>query len=179
MENFDQIFILLAQAEGISFNFDILESGLLNITALVAILIYAGREFLSPSLEARKNEINSSVEYAQERRDEAFLNWAIAETQLDQVSVLISEITDQTIPIKKSLLNTAAAQSKKDLTVRFGRALALFRSKEQQIFLEVKQQIISLVLKRTAARAQQTFAKKESASNLINDAIDKLEKNLL
>ena len=119
------------------------------------------------------------MEDAQERRDEAFLNWAIAETQLTQVAVLIAEITEQTIPIKKSLLKADVDQSKKDLTARFGRALTLFRSKEQQIFIEVKQQIISLVLKQTATRAQQTFAKKKSASSLINNAIDKLEKNLL
>lgn len=174
MENFDQTFILLAQSEGISLNFDILESGLLNIIALVAILIYSGRDFLSPVLEARKNEISRSVEDAQERRDEAFLSWAIAETQLDQVTVLISEITEQTVLIKKSLLKTDVDQSKKDLTARFGKALTLFRSKEQQIFSEVKQQIISLVLKQTAIRAQQTFAKKENALNLINDAISSL-----
>ena len=174
MENFDQTFILLAQSEGISLNSDILESGLLNIIALVGILIYSGRDFLSPMLEARKNEISRSVEDAQERRDEAFLSWAIAETQLDQVAVLISEITEQTILIKKSLLKTDVDQSKKDLTARFGKALTLFRSKEQQIFSEVKQQIISLVLKQTAIRAQQTFAKKENALNLINDAISSL-----
>ena len=125
-------------------------------------------------LEARKNEISRSVEDAQERRDEAFLSWAIAETQLDQVAVLISEITEQTVLIKKSLLKTDVDQSKKDLTARFGKALTLFRSKEQQIFSEVKQQIISLVLKQTAIRAQQTFAKKENALNLINDAISSL-----
>jgi F-type H+-transporting ATPase subunit b len=174
MENFDQTFILLAQSEGISLNSDILESGLLNIIALVGILIYSGRDFLSPMLEARKNEISRSVEDAQERRDEAFLSWAIAETQLDQVAVLISEITEQTVLIKKSLLKTDVDQSKKDLTARFGKALTLFRSKEQQIFSEVKQQIISLVLKQTAIRAQQTFAKKENALNLINDAISSL-----
>ena len=174
MENFDQTFILLAQSEGISLNTDILESGLLNIIALVAILIYSGRDFLSPVLEARKNEISRSVEDAQERRDEAFLSWAIAETQLDQVTVLISEITEQTVLIKKSLLKTDVDQSKKDLTTRFGKALTLLRSKEQQIFSEVKQQIISLVLKQTAIRAQQTFAKKENALNLINDAISSL-----
>ena len=174
MENFDQTFILLAQSEVISLNSDILESGLLNIIALVGILIYSGRDFLSPMLEARKNEISRSVEDAQERRDEAFLSWAIAETQLDQVAVLISEITEQTVLIKKSLLKTDVDQSKKDLTARFGKALTLFRSKEQQIFSEVKQQIISLVLKQTAIRAQQTFAKKENALNLINDAISSL-----
>jgi len=40
MENFDQIFTLLANHEGIGLNLDILETGLLNIIALVGILIY-------------------------------------------------------------------------------------------------------------------------------------------
>jgi hypothetical protein len=45
MENFDQIFTLLANHEGIGLNLDILETGLLNIIALVGILIYTGRDF--------------------------------------------------------------------------------------------------------------------------------------
>jgi len=46
MENFDQIFTLLAEEEGIGLNLDILETGVLNIIALVAILVYTGRDFL-------------------------------------------------------------------------------------------------------------------------------------
>ena len=42
MENFDQIFTLLANHEGIGLNLDILETGLLNILALVGILILYG-----------------------------------------------------------------------------------------------------------------------------------------
>ena len=45
MENFDQIFTLLAN-EGIGLNTDILETGLINILALLAILVYTGRDFL-------------------------------------------------------------------------------------------------------------------------------------
>jgi hypothetical protein len=44
------------------------------------------------------------------------------------------------------LLESDAYEAKKDLKIRFERALATFRSKERQIFLEIKQQIISLVL---------------------------------
>jgi len=58
-------------------------------------------------------------------------------------------------------LQSDASQSKKDLSIRFNRALATFRSKERQIFLEIKQQIIFLVLKRTASQAQQAFGPKK------------------
>jgi len=54
-----------------------------------------------------------------------------------------------------------------------------FRSRERQIFLEIKQQIISLVLKRTVIRAQEAFSPKARATALINDTINKLEGDLL
>nr|YP_009495989.1 ATP synthase CF0 subunit I [Rhizosolenia setigera]AWT38429.1 ATP synthase CF0 subunit I [Rhizosolenia setigera] len=179
MENFDQIFTLIAESEGITINLDILETGVLNIIALVAILVYVGRDFLGSTLEQRKSEIVSGVQDAEDRLNEANRRLSEAQKQLAQANVVITEIKNETIATKKVLLAADASQSKKDLTTRFSRALATFRTKEQQIFLEVKQQIIMLVLKRTATKAQQTFAPKERATALINETINKLEGDLL
>ena len=52
-------------------------------------------------------------------------------------------------------------------------------SKERIIFLEVKQQIISLVLNRSALQAKETFGSKKRARALINETIQKLEGDLL
>jgi len=179
MENFDQIFTLLANHEGIGLNLDILETGLLNIIALVAILVYAGRDFLGSLLEERKTTIVKGVQDAENRLNEAQKRLSESQKQLNQAHVVISEIKNETIATKKMLLESDAAQAKKDLKIRFERALATFRSKERQIFLEIKQQIILLVLKRTVTRAQQTFGPKERASALITETIDKLEGDLL
>ena len=179
MENFDQIFIFGAQLEGISLNLDILETGLLNIIALVGIVIYVGQDFLGSTLEIRQKEITKGVEDAEERLNEANRRLEEAQKQLSQVSVIIAEIENETISAKKSLLESHANQSKKELNIRFGKALALFRAKERQIFLEVKQQIILLVLKKTATRAQQTFGTKKRATTLIDETINNLEGELL
>jgi|TARA_B110000908_G_C10164182_1_gene407518 F-type H+-transporting ATPase subunit b len=179
MENFDQIFTLLAENSGITLNLDILETGVLNIIALVAILVYVGRDFLGSSLEQRKSDIVTGVQDAEERLNEANRRLSEAQKQLTQANVVITEIKNETIATKKVLLESEASQSKKDLKTRFSRALASFRTKERQIFLEVKQQIILLVLKRTVARAQQTFGTKERATALINETINKLEGDLL
>jgi len=179
MENFDQIFTLLAEHESITLNLDIFETGLINIIALVVILVYVGRDFLGSTLETRKNEIVTSVQDAEERLNEANKRLSEAQKQLSQAHVVITEIKNETIAAKKVLLESDAYQSKKDLTTRFNRALATFRSKERQIFLEVKQQIIILVLKRTIVRAQETFGPKKRATELINDTISKLEGDLL
>ena len=179
MENFNQIFTLLAEEEGISLNLDILETGLLNILALLAILIYTGKDFLGSLLEERKSTIVKSVQDAEDRLNEAEKRLSEAEKQLSQANFVISEIKNETVATKKVLLESDAFQAKKDLTVRFERALATFRSKERQIFLEIKQQIISLVLQRTVSRVQETFKSKERATALINETINKLEGDLL
>jgi len=179
MENFNQIFTLLAENEGIGLNTDILETGLINIVALVGILIYAGRDFIGSILEQRKTSIVQGVQDAEGRLEEANRRLSEAQKQLSQAHIVISEIKNETIAAKKVLLKSDAFQAKKDLTTRFNRALATFRSKERQIFLEVKEQIILLVLKRTIASAQKTFGPKEKATALINETINKLEGDLL
>jgi len=174
MENFNQIFTLLAEDKGIGLNLDILETGLLNILALLGILVYTGRDFLGSLLEERKTTIVKGVQDAEDRLNEAQKRLNEAEKQLNQANLVISEIKNETINTKKVLLESDAYEAKKDLKIRFERALATFRSKERQIFLEIKQQIISLVLKRTVIRAQEAFGPKERATALINDTIVRL-----
>jgi F-type H+-transporting ATPase subunit b len=179
MENFNQIFTLLAEHEGFGLNLDILETGLLNIIALVAILVYTGKDFLGSILQERKSAIVKSVQDAEDRLNEANRRLSEAQKQLSQAHVVISEIRNETITAKTNLLKSDANVAKKELTTRFNRAIAAFRSKERVIFLEVKQQIISLVLKRSAMQAKETFGSKKRARALINETIQKLEGDLL
>ena len=171
MENFHQIFILIANEENIRLNLDILETGLLNILALVGILIYTGKDFLGSLLEERKTNIVKSVQDAEDRLNEAQKRLSEAQKQFDQANLIINEIKSETIETKKILLKSDASQAKKDLKICFGRAFAAFQSKERQIFLEIKQQIISFVLKQAVVRTKKVFSQKDKASVLINDTI--------
>jgi F-type H+-transporting ATPase subunit b len=179
MENFNQIFTLIAENEGMSFNSDILETGVINIALLVGILVYTGKDFLGSLLEERKTIIVKGVQDAEDRLNEAQNRLNEAKKQLNQAYVVISEIKNETIATKIVLLQADAFESKKDLKIRFERALASFRSKERQIFLEIKEQIILLVLKQTVIRAQEIFRPKRIASDLLNQTIDKLKGDLL
>jgi len=178
MENFDQIFTLLAVTDGITLNLDILETGVLNIIALIVILTYVIGSFLTSTLEKRKSDIVTGIQDAEERLSEANRRLSEAQKQLVQTNVLINEIKNETITTKKTLLQSEISQSKKDLTTRFNRALVSLRTKETQVFLEIKQQIILLVLKRIVIRAQQTFQVRRRAVVFINQTINKLEGDL-
>ena len=179
MEKFDQIFTLLAEHVGIGLNTDILESGLLNIVALLGILIYTGQDFLGSLLEERRTAIVNSIQDAEDRLNEAQKRLSETKKQLNQANLIINEIKNETVITKKTLLASDASEAKKDLKVQFDRALAAFKSKERQTFLEIKQQILFVVLKRTVTRAQEAFKPKDRATTLINETIDKLEGDLL
>ena len=175
MENFDQIFTLIAHEEGIGLNLDILETGVINIIALVGILFYAGKDFLGSYLKLRNETIVKNVKDAENRLKEAEERLEEAQKQLNQVSVIISEIKAETLVTKKTMLEADAFDTRKDLKSRFERAVNAFKSKERQIFFEIKDQITSLVLSRTVTRVQETFTQDKPATKLINNTIRTLE----
>lgn len=179
MENLNQIFTLIANTGSIGLNTDILETGLLNIFALLAILIYVGQDFVGSLLDERKTTIVKNVQDAEDRLLEAEKRLTEAQKQLNQAALIIEEIKTETVATKKNLLKSDSFQIKKDLITRFDRALSNFRSKERQIFLDIKQQIVFIVLQKTLTRLQETFKSKERASVLIDETISKLEGDLL
>jgi len=113
MENFDQIFTLVAEHEGIGLNLDILETGLINVLALVAILVYTGKDFLGSLLEERKTSIVQGVQDAEDRLNEANRRLSEAQKQLSQANVVITEIKNETIAAKKFYLQLKRLNQKK------------------------------------------------------------------
>ena len=122
MENFNQIFTLLAENEGIGLNTDILETGLINIVALIGILVYAGRDFLGSFLEERKTSIVQGVQDAEDRLNEANRRLDEAQKQLSQYTVVTTEMQSRAIDSTLLLFEADAEASKKDLATRFSRA---------------------------------------------------------
>ena len=113
MENFDQIFTLVAEHEGIGLNLDILETGLINILALIAILVYTGKDFLGSVLEERKTNIVKGVQDAEDRLNEANRRLSEAQKQLSQANVVITEIKNETVAAKKFYLNLMLTNQRK------------------------------------------------------------------
>jgi F-type H+-transporting ATPase subunit b len=178
MENFNQIFTVLAKSEGIGLNLDILETGLINIIALVAILVYTGKDFLGSSLQERKTTIVNSIQDAEDRLNEANKRLSEAQKQLNQAHVVISNIRNETKAAKTNLLKSDANLAKKELTIRFNKARSTFRFEQQQLFEQVKLKIVLTVLTRSVQKAKETFGTKKRSRALINETIEKIEGDL-
>lgn len=163
------------EVDGISLNLDILETGLINIILLIGILIYSGKDFLTELLEERKTTIITTIENAEQRLNEATYRLNEAQKQLNQSEIVIEEIKNEKIETKRVLLLTEADQFKKDLELQISRAFATRKTKQRQIFLEIKQKIIILLLNATVRRLQELFESDKKSSKLINKIINNLE----
>jgi F-type H+-transporting ATPase subunit b len=172
MEIFDQVFTVLALQEGIHLNSDILDTGLINIIILIGIVGTAGYDFLKTTLSERQEQIILAVQDAENRVTDANKRLIDAQNQLTQAEVIISEIRKETIQTKRTLLESDYKQAQEDLTIRFSRALSTLNFKEQQIFNEVKQEIISLTLKNVLLQVQKNIGSQQS--RIIDNNIAKL-----
>lgn len=178
MENSDQMVTLFIK-EGISLNTDILETGLINNLVLVVILFYSIRNLIIPILEKRRKKIITDLIKVNQQLLATVRRLREAKYKADHRSDLILEIRRKALRNKISFLQSETLKSKKDLAVRFDLAVATLSSKERKIVIEIKEQIISLVLQRTVKRVQRNFKSKRRSSALINETINKLKGDLL
>jgi F-type H+-transporting ATPase subunit b len=174
MENIDKIFRFVEE-NSFSLNPDILEAGLINIVGLIAIVIFVGKDLIGSILEERETTVSQSIQDAENRLNESQKRLTEAQKQMMQLSIIISDIRNETLFTKKNMLNIDVNEAKTDLKSRFERALLSFKSKERQIFFEIKDQITSLMLTMTVIRVKKIFEGEEPTAKLINNTIRILE----
>jgi len=76
----------------ISFNPDIFEANLVNLTLLVGGIFYLGSNALSASLSERQQKILGAIQESEERLQEAVTRLAESEKQLEQAQTVIESI---------------------------------------------------------------------------------------
>ena len=175
MENFNQIFSLMAEEDGFTLDPLILESGVINIVGLIVIVVTTAKDSIGAMLRERNKTISENVKDAENRLNEAENRLNDAQKQLNQANVVISKIKSDTLKTKKIMLEADANEAKSDLKFRFEKAMLTFKSKERRIFFEIKEQISLLVIIRTIKRVKETFAQEKSTAKLINNTIRTLE----
>jgi F0F1-type ATP synthase membrane subunit b/b' len=169
MEIFDRILKFFAE-QGIGLNTDILETGVINIIALIVIALLQFGGEAKGALETRKNTITESVEGAENRLKEAEKRLVEAEKQLRQVAFVVVQIRVEARYGQRELVQYYGSQAKKDQAASVKRALATYLSNERQIVLELKQKILEVLLNRIVTRTLEAF-KSEKRSVLYTDTI--------
>lgn len=175
MEQFDYIFILIANEKGIGLNLDILETGLINYIGLLFITKIGFDNIVGDEMDKRETKLIENIQNAENNLQNANIRLNEVKKLLNQGTIVINNIKIETLKTKKQQLKLEMSDAQLELGLRFERAINAYKLKERQIFIEIKEQITSLVLNRTVNYLQEKFIQNESSAKLINNTIRKLE----
>lgn len=130
----------------VSLNSDILETNIINIAILVAILFNVVGGALKASMLERKERILSGVQDAEQRLQEASERLLEAKTQLNQSKLVISKIKADKDTAIRTIALTNRERALEELERQANSTKLAIIYKEQQILRDVKEQVSKLAL---------------------------------
>lgn len=126
----------------LSLNTDIFETNVINITILLAGIIYLGSNALSTSLSERQQKILGSIQESEERLAEATAKLTESEKQLTQAQLVIDSINTDAKTTASNVKVAILADGK----VEIERLTAAAKSQVTTIEAKVKKQISDYVI---------------------------------
>lgn len=154
----------------ISLNTDLLETNIINIAILVAILFNVIGSALKAAMLERKEKILSGVKDAELRLNEATDRLNEAKSQLSQSKLIINKIKLDKETAKRNIALSNRDRALEDLKRQSNSTKLALTYKEQQVLREVKEQITTLALSRVITSLQDELTI-DNHLNLINNSI--------
>lgn len=173
MTNLINSYILSHETKGFGINSDILETNLINIIILIALLVYVLGNFLQESLSLRQDQIINSIQACEKRLNEANERLAEAKAQWVQAQMIFEKIKNETEQSKRSLIEAEFNQANADLSQKFNTILMVLRYREQQLLNDVKKQVSELALEQVKSKIQDKLEGTDQ-SLLIDSKINRL-----
>jgi len=157
----------------LSINTDILETNLINITILVVILVQFVGGALTTSLADRKQKIIENVNDAEKRLSEAKERLSEANIQLAQTKVAIDKIVQELQTTKINVIKTGADKIYQEMLMQMKTSELAISLQEQKLLTQIKQQIITLAIKRVVTKLKQDLTISQHVL-IINKCITRL-----
>lgn len=171
--NWNLISFFLNNEEGfITFNTNIFETNIINLSLLIGLLIYANKVSFSVTLENRKKEIIQTIENAQKDVLDASNYYYLAEKGFTQSLFWLQSwkalYEQEKINIVKTKYNTV----KKGLTESFNTSENLIKNFEAKAFVSLQRYIILTTASKILRKF--LFLSEKEQSKLIEVTISKL-----
>lgn len=165
-------FFINGEESFIEFNSNILETNLINIFLLIALLLYANKVSFSSSLESRQQEIIQTIENAQKDVVNASNYYSLAEKGFTQSLFWLQSWKAFYESEKINLVETKYQTVKNGLVETFATTENLIKNFESKAFLTLQKYII-LVTASKILRKYLDLSEQEQ-SKLIEVTISKL-----
>ena len=141
---------ILAEAEGGGFglNFDILETNLINLSIVIAILVYFGRGFLSKALGGRAAAIETAIKEAEARKQKASAALAEQQQKLAQAQEEAAKIKSSAVEAAEKTRASILEKAEQDVQRMRETAAQDLNTEQERIINELRQRIAALALQR-------------------------------
>jgi F-type H+-transporting ATPase subunit b len=138
----------VAEEGGFGLNLNILETNLINLAIVVAVLVYFGRGFLGKILGDRRSAIEAAILEAEKKKKEAAAALADEQQKLAQAQSEAAKIRSSAEEAAKSAAAAILKKAEEDIQ-RMRETASQDMSREQErVIRELRQRVVTLALQK-------------------------------
>ena len=138
----------------VSFNPDIFETNIINISILLGGIIYLGSNALSESLAERQDKITGAIEEAKERLKQADDRLLESEKQLQQAQLVIESIKNDAATTARNVKSGILTDGKTEIERLTSTASAQIQTIEARVRKQISEYVVTLALKRVTLQLE-------------------------
>lgn len=137
-----------AEGGGWGLNFNILETNLVNLLVVYAVLFYFGRGFLGKILGDRKTAIATAIQEAEKRKKDAAAALAEEQQKLAQAQTEAAKIRASADEAAKAARADIMAKAEQDIARMRETAAQDLNTEQERVLAELRQRVVALALQR-------------------------------
>ena len=142
------LWLLATEEGGFGFNFDILETNLINLAIIWGVLFYFGSKFLGNTLSSRRATIEEAIQDAERRQREAAQALEEQNKNLTQAKAKAQEIIETAKQNATKVRDDLLAQGKADIERMRAAADQDASLQQERVIRELRQRIAELAVDR-------------------------------
>jgi F-type H+-transporting ATPase subunit b len=154
MDLFNQTLNGFSTHLAVSFNPDIFETNVINITILLGGIFYLGSNALSESLSERQEKIMGAIQEAEERLKEADARLAESEKQLEQAQLVIDSIKTDAETTARNVKSGILTDGKNEIERLTSTAKSQIGTIEAKVRKQISEYVVTLALKRVTLQLE-------------------------
>jgi F-type H+-transporting ATPase subunit b len=156
-----------AAEDGFGLNLDILETNLVNLVIIIAVLVYFGRKFLGNILSERRERIETAIREAEQRASQAAEALSDGQQKLAQAQAEAERIRADADKRAQAAKEEILAQCERDLERMKSDARQELDTERDRAIAELRQRVTELALQRVESQLQERLD--ESAQRQLID----------
>ena len=154
MDLFNQTLNGFSAHLAVSFNPDIFETNIINISILLGGIIYLGSNALSESLSERQEKIMGAIQEADERLQQADARLAESEKQLEQAQLIIDSIKSDAETTARNVKTSILTDGKTEIERLTSTAKSQIGTIEARVRKQISEYVVTLALKRVTLQLE-------------------------